>query len=104
MELLNQSRVNGIVRSLKYVFAQKDISKLTKRAYDFVMVSSGFIAHYGLHGFREEYKNTRLLAYDLLDNRQANQNDNFHVGDQDYEYYMQKKEIYNKICEFAKKI
>ena len=99
IELLPQSQVNGIIRSLNSVFKHRDINKLTNRAYKFVMLSSGFIAHYNLHGFRDHYWNVMLLAQTILDNSYANQWHNFHPGDQDYEYYMQRKEIYNKIIE-----
>lgn len=101
MKLLTQSQVNGILQSVKRVFAHDDIDKLTKPAYNFIMLSSGFIAHYNLSGFRWEYRHVPTLACDLCRNKQNNQWNNFRQGERDYEYMMQKKEIYNQLCEMA---
>ena len=80
------------------VAACKDINKLNKTGYDFINIASGFIAHYNLHGFIDEYDEHSLRA-DILFNKANNQWDNFHPGEENYEYYMQKKQIYNAICE-----
>lgn len=101
MNLLTQSQINGIVRSVKSVFVHDDINKLTKSAYNFIMLSSGFIAHYDLYGFRMEYRDVYALAENLIRNYDANQWNNFRPGERDYEYYMQKKQIYNQLVEWA---
>jgi hypothetical protein len=101
MKLLTQSQVNGIIRSVKSVFVHDDIEKLTKPAYNFIMLSSGFIAHYDLYGFRMEYRDVYDLAKNLILNHDRNQWNNFRPGEQDYEYYMQKKRIYNQLVELA---
>jgi len=102
MKLLTQSQINGIIRSVQSVFKHDDINKLTKPAYNFIMLSCGFIAHYDLYGFRSEYHDVDSLADDLVRNQRMNQGNNFHPGDRDYEYMMQQKEIYNKLCELAR--
>ena len=93
------------------VAACKDINKLNKTGYDFINIASGFIAHYNLHGFIDAYNRRSLradaldvydrhsLRADILFNKANNQYDNFHPGEENYEYYMQKKQIYNAICE-----
>ena len=101
MKTLSQSQVNGISRSVKSVFTHNDIDKLTKPAYNFIMLSIGFIAHYDLYGFREEYRDVQYFAEALIRNQSMNQWRNFHPGERDYEYMMQKKEIYNQLVELA---
>ena len=82
------------------VAACKDINKLNKTGYDFINIASGFIAHYNLHGFIDYYgREGNCLLVDILRNKANNQWDNFHPGEENYEYYMQKKQIYNAICE-----
>jgi len=88
-----------IVASVRKVFQTGDIEYLTKQAYNFIMLSSGFIAHYNLLGFMEEYRNVERLRRELLTNQRHNQWFNFNSSDKDYYYMMQKKRIYNKLCE-----
>lgn len=102
MKLLTTSEVNGIVRSVKSVFAHDDIGKLTKPAYKFLYLSYSFIAHYNLHGFRFQYQYVPDLAEKIIQNQAMNQWDNFRRGERDYEYYMQKKQIYNQLVELSK--
>lgn len=78
--------------------ACKDISKLKPNGYKFVMLSSGFIAHYNLYGFQDHYSQPGALAEALLRNEPSNWWDNFRPGEQNYEYYHQKGEIYAEIC------
>jgi hypothetical protein len=98
MELKTPRQTDLIVSSIRKVFETNDINHLTKSAYDFLHLSSGFIAHYNLHGFRAEYDNVSLLKNRLAANYGSNQWNNFRPGENDYDYMMQKKEIYNRIC------
>lgn len=75
-----------------------DIAKLNKTGYDFIYQCSGFIAHYNLHGFIDYYREPGSLRRDILNYSAQNQWDNFRPGEKNYEYYMQKKRIYNLIC------
>jgi len=84
--------VNNVVK------ACKNISKLNKTGYGFIYLASGFIAHYDLHGFISVYEDNDLKQ-DILNNKSSNQWNNFSPGEQNYEYYMSKKEIYNEICD-----
>jgi hypothetical protein len=99
MKLKTERQITLIVNSFKRVFEKNDIDELTKQAYGFIYLASGFIAHYNLYGFREAYCNVDDLKEDILRNKDINQWNNFRKGERDYEYYMQKKEIYNKILD-----
>ena len=99
MNLLTTRQAALITSSVRNVMASGDINKLTMIAYRFIMLSSGFIAHYNLWGFREEYRNVTDLKEALLRNQDMNQWSNFRPGARDYDYYMQKRDIYNAICE-----
>ena len=102
LTLKTDKQVQLIVSSVRKVMQTGDIDNLTKQAYDFIMLGSGFIAHFNLHGFRAEYSNVEDLRNALLANQRYNQWSNFRPGERDYEYYMQKKEIYNQICQVCK--
>ena len=79
------------------ILACKHIHKLNARTYKFISLCSGFIAHYNLSGFITEYCISNLKA-ELLYNQRFNQCTNFREGESNYEYYMQKKHMYNAIC------
>jgi hypothetical protein len=76
--------------------ACKDIRTLKKNGYHFLYLSSGMIAHYNRGGFIDYYMDNDL-ATDIINNAQMNQWNNFRFGDRDYDYMMEKKDIYNRI-------
>ncbi len=78
------------------IAATKDITKLSRNGYKYLYLCSGFIAHYNQYGFIEYYK-THSLYNDLVQNMNANMWKNFRQGDQNYDYYMSKALVYNKI-------
>jgi hypothetical protein len=82
--------VNNVVK------ATKDITKLNKTGYNFLYRASGFIAHYDIYGFIRHYQDDDL-ANDILENQKANLWNNFKPGDQDYDYMMAKKDVYQRI-------
>lgn len=86
-----------IVNNIKKVITNQDISLLSKQAYNFLYLCNGFIAHYNLQGFQDHYIDTSNLKSKILNCQEINQFDNFNKNDSDYEYYMSKKETYNKI-------
>jgi hypothetical protein len=96
IEPLTESKKQLIVSNV--VKACKDITKLNKTGYGFIYLASGFIAHYGLGGFIEYYQG-ESLRNDIIRNARQNQWDNFHPGEENYEYYMSKKDVYNRIIE-----
>lgn len=97
------NQVNRIINSFIKVFKTNDIEHLSKQAYDFIYLASGFIAHYNIGGFKDNYKNVNLFRYELNVNQPHNQWMNFSPNDEDYLYYMQKRKIYNEICKCARK-
>ena len=99
---LEAGKKNRILRNIGIMFLMQDIKQLDKHGYNFLYLASGFIAHYNLLGFIENYRSTQALGRDILGNQSNNQWGNFHKGEKDYEYMMQKKEIYNQICQYAK--
>ena len=82
--------VNNVVK------ACKNIDNLSKTGYNFLYLASGFIAHYDLYGFIATYTG-RSLKRDIISFAGQNQWNNFHPGERDYDYYMAKKEVYNRI-------
>jgi hypothetical protein len=84
------------------VKAGRNIDDLTDKAYRFLNLSSGFIAHYNKFGFMDYYREPGSLKKDILANQNRNQWGNFQPGERGYEYYMQKKNIYNAVCDCFK--
>lgn len=78
------------------VKACKNIDNLNKTGYKFIYLCSGFIAHYDLYGFIASYTGESLKR-DIISYAGQNQWSNFREGDRDYEYYMSKKDVYNRI-------
>lgn len=99
MNLKTPRQVQLIVSSFRNVFQKNEISKLSNSAYGFIYLAVGFIAHYDLYGFRGNYADVESLKRDILRNKSMNQWNNFRPGERDYDYYMQKKAIYNMIVE-----
>jgi len=75
-----------------------NINLLSKQSYNYLYLCSGFIAHYNYHGFIAHYNNLNELILDIKNNKQYNQWRNFTPNDKDYAYYMQKRDIYNRLC------
>jgi hypothetical protein len=106
MEKLSNKDKQLIIKNV--LAACEDINKLNRRGYQFLYLANGFIAHYNLQGFKTYYTKTGL-PYDNRDlkasiyfNKSYNQYSNFSPSDLNYEYYMDKKEVYNTICEGIK--
>lgn len=78
------------------VKAVKNIDNLNKTGYNFVYQCSGFIAHYDMYGFIASYTG-ELLKEDLISYAGQNQWKNFRPGERDYDYYMAKADVYNRI-------
>lgn len=79
------------------VKACKNIDNLNKTGYKYIYLCSGFIAHYDLYGFISAYSQPGKLKRDILSYAGQNQWKNFHAGERDYEYYMSKADVYNRI-------
>jgi hypothetical protein len=79
-----------------------DPTKLTKKAYSFLHLANGFIAHYNKGGFISHYEAPGKLKDAILERQNSNQWSNFRENDKDYAYYMSKKDIYNRIVNAIK--
>lgn len=86
--------VNNVVKA-----CTDDIGKLSPAGYKFLYLASGFIAHYDRQGFIYYYYTGDNLRADILRNKAQNQWRNFTPNDRDYAYMMQKRDIYNAICQ-----
>jgi hypothetical protein len=84
------------------VKAARDIKSMTDRAYNFLYLSCGFIAHYNKFCFMEHYEEPGSLKKAIFEYQRYNQYGNFSPRDKDYDYYMQKTKIYNTICDCLK--
>lgn len=82
--------VNNVVK------ACKNIDNLNKTGYNFLYQASGFIAHYDLYGFIASYTG-QSLKRDIISFAGQNQWNNFRPVERDYDYYMAKKDVYNRI-------
>lgn len=100
---------SGIIRSLKSVIKNKDITKLTKDAYNFTMNISGFIAHYNHQGFMSNYENVADLVEDLkrssdISNAERYINDRWFSENEQKEWYRAKSEILMAIRDMVENI
>lgn len=96
--------MSKVSNNIELVFKTNDIKELTRTAYEFVSNMSGFIAHYNLYGFQDEYKDVGNLLTDITTSMDISQkeryiNDTFFnnpnktIGNQTYkDYYRQKYE------------
>ena len=94
MEALTDRQKDLIVRNV--VKACKNIDNLNSTGYKFLYLCSGFIAHYDLYGFIANYSDGSLKR-DILSFAGQNQWRNFRPGERDYDYYMSKADVYNRI-------
>jgi len=78
------------------VKAVRNIDSLNKTGYRYLYLCSGFIAHYDLYGFIDFYRYVSLKN-DIVGFAGQNQWKNFRPGERDYEYYMSKADVYNRI-------
>ena len=78
------------------VQACRNIYSLNKTGYKYINLCSGFIAHYDLYGFQDFYSDNSL-KHDIISFAGQNQWKNFRPGERDYEYYMAKADVYNRI-------
>lgn len=83
--------------------ACQDITKLNRTGYNYLYLCSGFIAHYGLGGFIDHYSQQFFnLSADILFYERANVWDNFHPGEENYEYYQSRADVYRRIVQGLK--
>ena len=79
--------------------ACKDITHLSMESYRWLHLRAGFIAHFDLEGFIENYQTSLNLRENILANQIHNTCCNRSKKDKDYPYYMQQCEMYQQIVE-----
>jgi hypothetical protein len=99
LEPVKDRKANSIINNLVMVIKTGNMNSLSIDAYHFIITAIGFIAHYNIDGFREYYDKAARLKNDIIVFQKDNQWSNFHEGEDGYAYYMQRKMIYNKVCE-----
>ena len=102
MNLLTPTQCDRIVANVRKVVSTGDINFLNMQAYNFIMLSSGFIAHYNIHGFMDAYGDGKSLATAICNNSVNNRWMNFSPRDRDYDYYMQKRDLYARLVEICR--
>ena len=98
----------SIVRSIEQVFKTGNSEKLTKKAYDFLYLAPGFIAHYSIHGFRDHYRNVADLAAaiirnDFLNEASRQRNDRWFANEYGSAYCNSKADTYEQVHALAEK-
>ena len=93
MEALTLKQQQLIVKNI--LAACKDIRKLNGTGYKFIYLAGGFIAHYNLMGFKDNYSDG-TLSQDIKVCAHMNQYENFRVSP-DAAYYNAKRDTYNLI-------
>ena len=87
----------GILKCIESIFKSGDMAKLSKDAYDFIHILSGFIAHFNQRGFIDYYANVADFMADL-ENSSEIANPNYYTNDifsqdEQSEYYATKSRI-----------
>ncbi len=47
----------AVIKNFQEVIENKDIDRMNKELYNFLILYSGFIAHYDINGFKSTYRN-----------------------------------------------
>ena len=96
--------VRGILLSFNRIFRYKKLDYLTIAAYKYLHTRSGFIAHYNIRGFVDEYE-SRGGVYALAEDIMHNANNACcigHFGPDEAPYYEQCAKLYGDILDLAK--
>lgn len=98
LTLKTQKETDNIVKNLIKA-STIELKVLSVSAYKFINIASGFIAHYDIFGYIGNYETAVNLGNAILHNQRNNQHSNFSSIDENYEYMMQEKDIYNRVCD-----
>src|SRR4030042_3864130 len=52
----------AVIKNFKEVIEHKDIDRMNKELYEFLILYSGFIAHCNIEGFKATYRNPKTFA------------------------------------------
>ena len=93
---LEPEKVSRIVKNI--LAACRDITCQSLEAYRWIHLRVGFISHFDLEGFIEEYQSCQNLRDNILANQIHNTSCNRSRKDKDYPYYMQQCPLYEQIA------
>jgi len=96
--LKTQKEADSIVNNLIKA-STVNIKHLNVIAYKFISGALRFIANHDIFGYIGHYGVASNLGTHILMHKDINQWHNFNSNHEDYEYLIQKKEIYNLICD-----
>lgn len=102
--------VNGIYNNIKRIIETKNIDLLTKASYKFLYLTSGFIAHYDINGFKAHYSEVADLitnlkrSSDLRDYDRYIKDGFFQKDDHSKDYYTSKSALYKKLYDYLEGI
>jgi len=99
LTMYTENQEKRIINSILKAIETGNINKLTKKAYTYLYLCSGFIAHYSYYGFIQHYNDVNDLRADILANVNWNLHTCYRPGEKDYEYYKQKADMYRVIAE-----
>ncbi len=102
MKILTENQVKTVINSFRRVFQASEILELKKPAFDFLITCSGFTEERYYGNFLKKYANVLDLAREILQNQSRNSTKDILPSDENYELFVQRENIYNKIVEFVK--
>ena len=96
--MLHPHTSEKVARIINNVLAAcKEITHLSMESYRWLHLKAGFVAHFDLEGFIEEYQTCQNLRDNILVNQIHNTSCNRSKKDSEYPYYLQQSEMYNQI-------
>ncbi len=90
--------VNSIIKA-----STTDIARLSKQAYDWLMIKYGFSTHFNKGGFIAYYGFPRELAADVLFHERENTSAIIRDTNPEAEYERQKVRMYKAVCDGIRK-
>ena len=99
--------VKAILNNFELVLKSKNIDKLNKPTYNFIIQCSGFIAHYDLYGFKHYYQDLRDLINDIdpdyfESSAERDETDSDFLKWSSYDYWHSKAEIKRGIVKLVR--
>lgn len=96
-----------IINNIKKIIKTGNIEHLNSQTYNFLYLTSGFIAHYNLLGFRDYYSNVNSLIDDLKCSTDIKYPDYwleefFQKQENMADYYKSKTATYRELAELLK--
>ena len=97
LQQLSPEKAHRVIDNI--LMACKDITRLSPEAFRWLYLKAGFISHFDLEGFIENFQNSRNLHDNILAYQTQNTRCTRSIKDKDYPYYLQQSEMYRQIVE-----